>query len=67
MPPRKKMVTGTSTGVGENHRSKPSVDHISVHFEGAESSREASHRETKGIMAAIKDLQRSQAAMWAEF
>nr|POE89448.1 hypothetical protein CFP56_01804 [Quercus suber] len=67
MPPRKKMVTRTLIGMGENHRSEPSADHISMHSKGAKSSGEAGHRETRGIMAAIEDLQRSQAAIWAEF
>ena len=56
MPPTKKVVTGILTGVGENHRSKPSTDHISVHSEGVESSGEASHCESREIMAAIEDL-----------
>ena len=67
MPSRKKIATGTLTGVGENHWSEPSADHISMHFEGAESSGEAGHHETKGIIAAIKDLQRFQAAIRVEF
>ena len=37
MPLRKKMVTGMLTSVGENHRSEPSADHISMHFKGTES------------------------------
>nr|POE89674.1 hypothetical protein CFP56_38062 [Quercus suber] len=67
MPPRKKMVTRTLIGVVENHRSKPSADHISMHFEGPESSGETGRRETRGIMATIEDLQHFQAAIWAEF
>ena len=47
------MVTKTLIGVGENHRSKPTADHISMHFEGIESSGETSRYETKGIMVAI--------------
>ena len=50
------MVTGALIGVGENHQSEPSANHISMHSEGAESSGETSHRETRGIMAAIKDF-----------
>lgn len=66
MPPRKKAM-GILTGVGENHQSEPSADHLSMHFEGTESSGEAGHPKIRNIMAAIEDLQRSQAAMWAEF
>nr|POE75237.1 hypothetical protein CFP56_14272 [Quercus suber] len=62
MPPRKK-VTGVLTGVGENHRLKPSANHISMHSEGTKSSKEVSHTKNRNIMAAIEDLQRSQAAM----
>ena len=54
MPPRKKMVTKTLTGVGENHRSKPTADHIFMHSEGVESFGETSRRETKGIMVPSK-------------
>ena len=61
------MVTGTLIGVVENHRSEPSADHISMHSEGAESSEETGRHETRGIMAAIEDLQRSQAAIWVAF
>ena len=66
MPPRKK-VTRILTSVGENHRPEPSADHISKHSEGTESSGEAGHLENRNIMAAIEDLQCSQAAMWAKF
>ena len=61
------MVIRMLTGVGENHRSEPSVNHISMHFEGAEFFGETGCHETRGIMAAIEDLQCSQAAMWAKF
>ena len=61
MPPRK--VTRIRIGVGENHRLEPSTDHISMHSEGTESSGEAGHHESRGIMVAIKDLQRSQVAI----
>ena len=61
------VVTRILASVGENHRLKPSTNHVSMHSEGAEISGEPSHRETRGIMVAIKDLQRSQAAIWAEF
>ena len=61
------MVTRMLTGVDENHWSEPSADHISMHFEDAKSSREAGHHEFKGIIATIEDLQRSQAAIQAEF
>nr|POE82876.1 hypothetical protein CFP56_28281 [Quercus suber] len=37
MPPRKEAMR-VLTGVGENHRLKPSVDHMSMHFEGTGSS-----------------------------
>nr|POF02698.1 hypothetical protein CFP56_04934 [Quercus suber] len=67
MPSRKKMATRTLIRMGENHQSEPSVDHISMHSEGAESSKETGHHETRGIIVAIEDLQRSQAAIWAEF
>ena len=67
MPPRKKVVTGILTGVGENHQSIPSTDHISMHFKGAESLGGTTHCESKEMMATIKDLQRSLAAMWVEF
>ena len=62
MPSRKK-VTKILTGVGENHWSKPSKDHISMHSEGTVSSGQAGHCESKGIMAAIEDLQHFQAVM----
>ena len=58
MPP-KKNIMGILTGVGENYRSKPSTDHLSMHSEGIESSGEAGHHKSKNIMAAIEDLQRS--------
>ena len=57
MPLRKKVVTGILIGVGENHRSEPSTDHISMHSEGAESSDGTTHRESMEMMAAIEDLQ----------
>ena len=50
------MVTGALIGVGENHQSEPSVNHMSMHSEGTKSSGETSHHETRGIMAAIKDF-----------
>ena len=50
------MGTGILTGVGENHRSKPSTDHISMHFEGAGSSGGTAHRESREMMAAIEYL-----------
>ena len=53
------MVTRMLTGVDENHRSEPSADHISMHFEDAKSSGEAGHHEFKGIIATIEDFQRS--------
>ena len=59
MPPRKKVVIGILTSVGENHRSKPSTDHISMHSKGVESLGEAGHHEGREIMATIEDLQRS--------
>ena len=55
MPPKKK-VTGILSCVGENHRSKPNTDHISMHSEGTESSGEVGHYESRSIMAAIEDL-----------
>ena len=67
MPPRKKVVIGILTSVGENHWSEPSIDHVSMHSGGVESLGGITHRETKGIMAAIEDLQYSQAAICAEF
>ena len=67
MPPRKKVVTRILIGVGENHQSKPSIDHISMHFKGIESSGEAGHHESREIMATIEDLQRFQSATWVEF
>ena len=48
---------------GENHRSKPTANHISMHSEGTKSLGEAGHHENRGIMAAIEDLQHSQAAI----
>ena len=63
MPPRKMVVTGILTGVGKNHRLEPSIDHISMHFEGTKSSGGTAHHESKGIMTAIKELQRFQVAM----
>ena len=53
------MVIGILTSVGENHQSKPSTDHISMHSKGVESLGEAGHHESKEIMATIEDLQRS--------
>ena len=38
-----------------------------MHSGGVESLGGTTHRETKGIMAAIEDLQYSQAAIYAEF
>ena len=38
-----------------------------MHSEGAMSSDETAHCLSWVIMAAIEDLQRAQAAMWAEF
>ena len=66
MPSRKKVVTRILVGVGENHRSEPSTDHVSMHSEGAESSGESGRHETRGIMATIEDLQPSWAVIWAE-
>ena len=66
MPPRKKGI-GVPASSGENQQVGPSVDHISMHIEGTKSSGEASQPENKNIVTAIKDLQRFQAAMWAEF
>ena len=62
MPPRKKF-TGILTGLGENQRSKPSANHISMHSEGTESSGEVGQPENRNIMVAIEDLQHSQATM----
>ena len=67
MPPRKKVGTSVPTGVGENHRSEPSTDHISMHSEGTRSSGGTAHHESREMMAAIEDLQRSQVSMWLEF
>ena len=67
MPLRKKLVTGILTGVGENHWSEPSTDHISMHSEGIGSSGGIVYRKSREMMVAIEDLQRSQATMWAEF
>ena len=38
-----------------------------MHSEGTKSLGEAGHHENRGIMAAIEDLQHSQAAIWAKF
>ena len=43
------------------------TDHISMHSEGTKSSGKTSQPENRNIMAAIEDLQCSQAAMWAKF
>ena len=51
------MVIGILTGMGENHRSEPSTDHISMHSKGTESLGEAGHHETREIMVAIEDFQ----------
>ena len=67
MPPRKKVVVGTLASVDENHRLEPSTDHISMHSEGIGSLGETAHRESKVMMAAIEDLQHSQATIWAKF
>ena len=48
--------------IGQNQ----SANHISMHSEGIESG-EAGHPKNRNIMAAIKDLQRSQVVMWVEF
>ena len=61
------MVIGILTSVGENHRSEPSTNHISMHFEGTESSGGTAHRESRQMMAAIEDFQRSHVAMCVEF
>ena len=61
------MVTGILTGVGENHWLEPSTDHISMHSEGVGSSSGTAYRESREMMAAIEDLQHSQATMWVEF
>nr|POE65400.1 hypothetical protein CFP56_55263 [Quercus suber] len=63
MPLRKKVGIRILTGVGENHRSEPSADHIYMHSEGAGSSSGTAHREIREMMATIEDLQCSQAAM----
>ena len=55
IPPRKKVM-GILTGVGENHRSEPSADHISMRSKGIKSPGKAGHPENRNIMAAIKDL-----------
>ena len=67
MPLRKKVGAGILTSVGENHRLEPSTNHISMHFEGIRYLGGTAHRESKEMMVAIEELQRSQAAMWAEF
>jgi len=56
MPPRKKVGTGILTGVGENHRSEPSTDHISMHFEGAGSSGGTAQCDSREMIAVIEDL-----------
>lgn len=43
------------------------MDHVSMHIEGTKSSYDVEQLDNRGIVAAIKDLQRSQAPMWAEF
>ena len=55
MPPRKKF-TGILIGLGENQRSKPSANHISMHSEGTESSGEVGQPKNRNIMVAIEDL-----------
>ena len=67
MPLRKKVVIRTLAGVDENHWSEPSTYHISMHSEGARSSDETAYCLSRVIMAAIEDLQRAIAVMWAEF
>ena len=67
MPLRKKVGIGILTSVGENHRSEPNTNHISMHFEGIRYLGGSAHRESKEMMVAIEELQCSQAAMWAEF
>ncbi|KAK9986904.1 hypothetical protein SO802_031855 [Lithocarpus litseifolius] len=47
-------------GVGENYWSESSADHISLHFEGIESSGEVGHLANRNIMSVIEDLQRPQ-------
>ena len=59
MPLRKKVVIGILTGVDENHRSETSTDQTSMHSNGVESSGKTAYRESREMMAAIEDLQRS--------
>lgn len=43
------------------------MDHVSMHTEGTKSSYDVEQLDNQGIVAAIRDLQRSQATMWAVF
>jgi len=65
MPPRKKNA-GAQAGSRENQQAKVSVDHVFMHIEGTKSSEEVRKLGNKDLMAAIENLQRSQAFMWEE-
>lgn len=65
MPPRKKNAVAP-TGSNEESRVEVSVDHVSQHIEGSESSEEVGKLSSRALVMAIKDLQRSQVAMWVE-
>ena len=55
MPPRKKNA-GAQVGSGENQQVEVSVDHISLHIIGIESSEEVKQPDNKDLMASIEDL-----------
>ena len=55
MPSRKKN-TRAPTGSSEELRAEVSVDHVSVHTEGSESSEEVGKPSNRALVTTIKDL-----------
>ena len=66
MPPRKKNAVAQVGSDGEQ-QVEASINHVSMHIEGRESFKEVRQPSYRDLMAAIKDLQRSQAIMWVKF
>ena len=62
MPLRKKNA-GAQASLWENQQAEASVDHVSLHTEGTESSKEVRQLNNRDLVAAIEDLQHSQATM----
>ena len=65
MPPKKKNA-GAQVGSRENQQPEVNVDHVSMHAKGLESLEEVRQPDNRNIMAAIENLQCSQASMWEE-